>query len=129
VIVTDVVADTLRVNGAASELGSYTISGQIVTFTIPVLNPGQVIHAFIYTTVLESPLSVDNSVSLSGTGPNGTVETSAATAHVDGQTITGLPNTGYTPQESEKHSSLGWIAAIGALGMLGVTVFWRLRKR
>jgi uncharacterized repeat protein (TIGR01451 family) len=129
VIVTDVVASELRVNDAATEVGSYDISGQTVTFTIPVLNPGQVIHAFIYTTVLKSPLNVNNSVSLSGTGPSGTIETSAATAHVEGQNVTGLPNTGYAPQEPEKHSSLGWIAAIGALGMLGVTVFWRLRKR
>ncbi|MDM8008999.1 MAG: SdrD B-like domain-containing protein [Phycisphaerae bacterium] len=119
VVITDTIVPELRIDGAATETGTYSISGQTVTFNIPLLNPGQTVRAYIYTTVLQSPLNVNNTVTLSGLGPNAAAVTRSAQARVIG--VSTLPNTGYAlAEENEAKPSRGplWIAA----GLLGGTL-------
>jgi len=130
VVIADTVPSQLRVDAAAIDYGTYSLSGQTVTFYIPVLNPGQTVMAYIYTTVLSSPLSVDNTVTISGMGPDGLVQSDSASAHVEG--VGSLPNTGYPPSEPEPtpaapRSALPWVLGSTLLVGLALAGIWRLR--
>ncbi len=128
VVITDTLQSELRIDSADIEVGTVTVSGQDVTFNIPVLNPGQTVIAHVYTTVLRSPLEgrFENTAYLTGTDPIGTVQTATDTAIVQG--VSGLPATGYPPQA--EHGSRLWmwaLLALSAAAVLGTTA-WQMRR-
>lgn len=55
VVIVDNVRPEMRVDGVSLDSGTFTIDGQLVTVTIPVLNAGESIDFSIETTVLSSP--------------------------------------------------------------------------
>lgn len=97
IVVTDTIVSDLQVDGADTDRGTVSISGQTITFNIPFLDPGETIQARIYTTVISSPLAglFPNTADLTGVGPNGEVVRRSASAEVP--VATGLPDTGYPP--------------------------------
>ncbi len=131
VVITDTIADDLGVDGAAIENGSYSITGQTVTFFIPYLSPDETIMAYIYTTVLDSPLDVENTATLSGFGPDGAAVTRSDTAFIRG--VDTLPSTGYEDAHAPAASGspARWIIIAGAgLGLTGlVTVLGMVARR
>jgi uncharacterized repeat protein (TIGR01451 family) len=127
--IVDRVPEELRIDGAAIEGGAYTIEGQAVIFTIGQLNPGQTVTAYIYTTVMRSPLDgvLLNIADLTGTGPDGAVRKVSASAQV--AVVQALPGTGYPPARSERSpwpwAALGLALIVAGAGALG----WRARQR
>ncbi|RMG73513.1 MAG: DUF11 domain-containing protein [Chloroflexi bacterium] len=96
VVVSDTLRPELRIDGADTDKGTVSISGQTVTFSMFTLAPGEVVQARIYTTVLEIPETYihENEVTLTGNGPNGAVTVSTrAELPIVGE----LPATGETP--------------------------------
>lgn len=92
VIITDQMRPELRVDSLEIDDGLATIDGQSITFTIPSLEPGEVVEARIFTTVLRSPSDgmFDNTAILTAGGI-----TLSATAVIP--VPVGLPDTGYPP--------------------------------
>ncbi len=127
--IVDRVPDELRIDGVTFEGGTYTIEGQTVTFTIARLDPGQTLTAYIYTTVLRSPLdgTLLNVADLTGTGPDGAVRTATASAQVS--VVQALPGTGYPPAESGR-PIWPWVALGLTMMVLGAGALgWRMRRR
>ena len=132
VLITDTVRSEMRVDGADTPRGTFSISGQTVTFLIPWINPGETVTLHVYTTVITSPLagSFTNDVTLSGTGADGTAVATSATGSV--LSATSLPSTGYPPADDSPSSSLplaGWVALIGVLGVALAGSGWLLSRR
>ncbi|MBN1877261.1 MAG: DUF11 domain-containing protein [Anaerolineae bacterium] len=94
VIITDTLRSELRVDRVSSNVIS-SISGQTVTVTIPVLNPGQSVTFSIYTTVLASDVTVDNTVCLVADNRNDPVCNTAPSINLP--LVRELPSTGETP--------------------------------
>jgi uncharacterized repeat protein (TIGR01451 family) len=95
IVITDTLRPELQIDGVSNNVSS-TISGQTVTVTIPTLNPGQSVTFSIFTTVLQSSISVDNTVCLTATNSrsNPCCTTSPPVGLLS---VTTLPNTGETP--------------------------------
>ena len=110
----------MRIDSVETDRGTYTISGQTVTFFIPVLSPGETVQMRINTTVLGSPVDgqLVNTATLSG---GGQTRTASATVNVP----THLPGTGYPPADNKQPSSDQpmLLAGIGAVllvaGLIG----------
>ncbi|KXK23970.1 MAG: Translocon-associated protein beta (TRAPB), partial [Chloroflexi bacterium OLB15] len=79
VVVVDELRSELRIDGVTLEKGSYTISGQTVTITIPRLEPGEDVLVTIATTVLSTP---DNRTFTNTATMPGTDETVTASLRV-----------------------------------------------
>lgn len=94
VVVVDTLPSTLRIDSASTTKGTYTISGQTVTFTIPSLEVGETVTMRVVTTVLSSPVGglITNTATLSS-------GTYSDTASASVSVISGLPQTGYPPRE------------------------------
>jgi hypothetical protein len=96
IVLVDNIIPALQVDGVSSNVSSISaVNGQTVTVTIPTLDPGQSVTYSIFTTVLESNLTVDNTVCLSSNSDNevcadATVDTTLAA-------VSQLPSTGETP--------------------------------
>ncbi len=117
VVITDTIASALRIDSVWIETGTAAVAGQTVTFTIPVLNPGQTVRATIVTIVLVSPLDVENVANLSGVGPNNDPVTRSAQARVTG--ISDLPSTGYPPPDAGRSALPIWPGLVtGAIGVV-----------
>ncbi|NDJ75671.1 MAG: DUF11 domain-containing protein, partial [Chloroflexi bacterium] len=96
VVVVDTVPSELRIDSVSTPRGSFSFSGQTVTFTIGDISPGETLTLQIVTTVLRSPVdgTLTNVVTLSGGG-----QTRPASATLD--LVTGLPSTGYPPPDGD----------------------------
>ncbi len=129
--VVDTVRPELRIDSVETDRGTFTISGQIVTFTIPTLNPGESVEMRVNTTVLESPASgtLSNDATLTGTGGDGSTATRVATGQVP--VATSLPNTGYAPKtQADNPFSLWWIVLGAALFLAsGLVLRIKLARR
>ncbi|MBE2184372.1 MAG: isopeptide-forming domain-containing fimbrial protein, partial [Anaerolineae bacterium] len=79
VVVVDELRPELQIDGVTLEKGSFTISGQTVTITIPTLAPGEEVLVTIATTVLSRP---DDLVFTNTAVMPGTDETAAASLRV-----------------------------------------------
>jgi len=126
-VITDTLRSELRIDSVDTPRGSASVAGQIVTFTIPSLAPGESLVLRIITTVLESPLDgvITNTVSLSGQAPDGATATAMAQGIVS--TIGSLPSTGYPPAEKTSHPQPAlWMLL--ALVLVALAGGWALRK-
>jgi len=95
VVVSDTIRADLRVDGASSDIGTATISGQQVTFSLGTLAPGQVVEMRIETTIISGPQPPITNLAIL-TADGGLRVT--AYAEVFGFP-TLLPATGYPPNE------------------------------
>jgi uncharacterized repeat protein (TIGR01451 family) len=123
IMITDTMPAELRLDGAATERGTYSIDGSTVTFTIPYLNPDETVQMWIYTTVISSPS--DGTITNVANLTSGSV-TDSATGVVN--VVTSLPATGYPVSDSRAPRSYTglWLALAGLLVIaLGG---WRLRR-
>lgn len=124
-VVTDTLRDELRIEHVRIIQGEAAVSQQTVTYTLPVLNPGQTIQIEILTTVLRSPANgaLINQAFLNAQGPDGPVTTGAA-AQVF--VPTGLPATGYPPVEKLPGDGEPSVLAVGlvAFGVVALTAFF-----
>ncbi len=130
IVITDTIQPELQITGATIDFGTVSISGQTVTFNIPVLNPGDVVTAQVDTLVLESPASgmFDNTVTVTGTGPDGTVSTDSTSASLS--VPTSLPDTGYPPASEKEAVSSTYTVIIGAICIMLITLTgWFLHRR
>jgi len=129
-VITDTLRSELRIDSVQTGRGTYSISGQTVTFTIPYLNPGESVEMRIITTVLSSPLDgvFSNQADLVGTASNGDTMTASVLATLSPATT--LPATGYPPADASGDSPpvTLYVALLGALVMALVAGGWTLRK-
>lgn len=123
-VVSHVLHNELRIESVEVERGWQTVEGQVVKFSIPSLEPGETVGMQIVTTVAHGPAdgTLTNRVTLRAKGQDGVVvkETSAEI-----YVPTGLPATGYPPEEDlpgHDEPPLAWIALLAA-GMVIVTAF------
>jgi len=111
VSVVDTLPNNLRVDSADASQGTFTISGQTVTFSIGALNPGQTVTLHVVTTVLTSAASTTNTACVSAAtafaAPNPRCSSAPALP------ATRLPSTGYPPTEPPST----WLL-IGGVGLL-----------
>lgn len=133
VVITDTLADHLRVDRAVTTHGQAVISGQVVVVTIPVLNPGENVEITIATTVLYGPANgvLVNQVLLAANGPGGAI-TKNAVAEVF--VPTGLPATGYPPTDDlpgvgEPSVLQVGLAALGTVVLTALIVWHRGRRQ
>jgi uncharacterized repeat protein (TIGR01451 family) len=125
VVITDTVPDPFIVIGAETPVGTFTITGQTVTFFLGTLNPGQSVTVVIVTRVRDDivpPISVTNEAALTWDG--GTRRTATGTVRVVRQE---LPATGQRRAAGPVGLPLeAWaVGGISALAVLG----WLLRRR
>ena len=94
VVVTDTLPAELAVLSASTSRGTYSISGQTVTFNIGTLGAFESVTMQIVTRVLSNPASgfVANTATVAGGG-----QTDSTTATIN--LVTRLPSTGYSPQD------------------------------
>jgi len=127
VIVRDNVPDVLTVISAQTEQGTFTISGNIVTFNLGILNPGQTVTMRIVARLrpdIVPPADFTNTANLDW--PGGTTRTASAKFMV----IKGeLPRTGEHPADSPAADTSLPIAALVLALVFGVTLFIRRRNR
>ncbi|MBN1964763.1 MAG: choice-of-anchor D domain-containing protein, partial [Anaerolineae bacterium] len=127
ITIVDTLVSELRIDSVETDRGTFTISGQTVTFFIPFLAPGESVGMRINTTVLSSPLGgvLVNTTTLSGSG-----QTRTATATID--VPSSLPGTGYPPAGGSDGPQSTAILLIGAglmvAGLCSVVV-WRFRRK
>lgn len=124
IVISDVVEPELAIAGAEIDRGTASVNGQLVTFTIPILGAGESVEARIFTVIQSIPADgvLNNTVTLTGTGANGSVINRSASGAFN--TVTGLPTTGYPPDEitdpmSQIEAWDGLLEVLG-LGILGV---------
>ena len=128
VIVTDPVPSIFNVLSATSTQGTFVISGNLVTFTVGTVTPGQVITLRVLTRVRSDvvpPVIVTNIATLHSNGNdiNTSNNTSVATTRI---TKGVLPGTGEHPDDRPV-SPLPWLA--GAVLLIGVSAYaWRRRR-
>lgn len=132
VVISDTVQNELRIDQAQTQQGEVAISDQMVVFTIPVLNPGELVQMQIDTTVLYSPIKgiVLNQAMLAASSSEGPV-TRTAVAELFLPTM--LPATGYPPAEDMPGDGEPSALQIGAAALVLVliaaaAVWYRGRK-
>ena len=124
-MLTDVLPNELRVDGAVSDRGEVVVSEHVVVLTITELEPGATATLTIHTTVLQSPPAgmLVNQALLTADGPAGAVTRKAL---ADLYVPNGLPATGYAPIEDlpgEGEPSV-LAVAIAAVGMVFLTALF-----
>ncbi|MGQ9851625.1 MAG: hypothetical protein ACUVSU_16410, partial [Aggregatilineaceae bacterium] len=122
----------LRVQDAESPLGTVTVSDRAAVFTLPEVRPGQSVQMLVRTTVVRTPANgmLITQVALAGTGPAGTFAQSAVAELF---APTGLPATGYPPDERLPGEGEPSVLAVGvaALTVVAATaayVWYRGRR-
>ncbi|MBN1563792.1 MAG: DUF11 domain-containing protein [Anaerolineae bacterium] len=133
-VIADTVHEALRIDSTQATHGTVQVDAQVVTFSIPVLNPGETAELTINTTVLGSPVNgkLVNQAVLTVSGPDGTVA-----RHVSAEVFvpTGLPATGYAPPNNDlpgEGEPSVWVFGLGAVGMVSLVaafVWYRGRQR
>lgn len=100
--ITDNVPGELRVDDAYADLGTVTVQGQQVTFSVESIGVGETAQFQVVTTILAEPSSglFNNSVNVflpdgEGSGSDANLVASGSFSSVDG-----LPSTGYAPRFS-----------------------------
>ncbi len=125
VMVTDVLPDELRVDGATSDRGEVVVSEHVVVLTIPVLEPGATVTLTVHTTVLQSPPTgmLVNQALLTADASTGSVTRKAM---ADLYVPSGLPATGYAPAEDLPGDGEPSVltVALGAAGMVLLTALF-----
>ncbi len=124
IVITDTLRSELRIDSVEADRGTFAISGQTVTFTIPVLNPGEAVELRINTTVLSSPNDglLTNDATLVGYGSTGASVTRSAQGIVT--VTTQLPATGYPPAEQPSRG-ISWIVVVALIAGLCAVVLRR----
>ena len=122
IVLVDNIVPTLQIDGVSGNVNS-TINGQTVTVTIPTLNPGQSVSYSIFTTVLESSITVNNTVCLSTDNTEREVCTQAQ-VNTGLAVVTQLPATGETPYW--RNPLMFGLVLGGLLALIGLgAVIWR----
>lgn len=128
VVISDVVRGDLRIDRVENARGTFSISDQTVVLSIPRIEPGETLDLRIVTTVQHSPPDgrLLNQATMTGVGPNGPVNNSAAAEVLVPAT---LPATGYEaptslPGDGEPPV---WVFALGASMVVcaAAYVVWR----
>ncbi len=119
IVITDTLRDELRIDSVSTTAGTYTIVGQTVTVTIPVLNPGESVIIRIVTTVLESDITVDNTACLMTNDFDNGNPLCVTTDPVQGVTVRELPRTGETPLWAQ------WMQRFGIFGRAATLLILR----
>jgi hypothetical protein len=132
VVVTDDVSPIFIVLGATTTKGTFSISGQLVTFNIGVLNPGEVVTMTITVRAREdltppveginiAYLNYNEGPPVTATTPFGSVQSAAGFRIVFGR----LPETGFPPQDGLNGGQTALlIVALGGLAA-GLSLLWR----
>ena len=127
-VVTDPVSNRLTITGANTPQGTYTISGNTVTFSLGTIKGGQVITMIITARIrpdVVPPVDFDN---IATAVLNGKTLSSTVTLHV---TRGNLPNTGEHPDGPTPSSTspiiwaIAWGGCVAALG--GIVLVKRRR--
>lgn len=128
-IVTDEVREELRIDSVEVQRGDFAISGQVVVFNTPLVQPGEQVQMRINATVRRTPPggTLGNRAQLTARGPAGMVEDAVLT---EVYVPTGLPATGYPPNENlpgagEPSVLLVALVAVLVLGLAATYVWWR----
>ena len=125
IVLVDNIIPALQINGVSGNVSSLTnINGQTVTVTLPTLDPGQSVTYSIFTTVLESNITVNNTVCLSSDSSDDLCTSAQAGSPLAG--ISQLPSTGQTP--IWRIPAL-MILVLGGLMILGGARVALMRKR
>lgn len=121
ILVTDTLNANLRIDQVTMDLGTSSVNGQTVVFSIPTLNPGETAQMRLTTTVLNGPNDgiLVNQVVLTGQGPAGTVTDRAITQV---SMPTRLPSTGYPPPEELPGEGEPSVYMVGLAALLSVLV-------
>lgn len=121
VAVTTTLHEGLRVDAVEATRGEVSVSGPVVVVTAAKLNPGDVLAFTVDTTVLRSPANgrLFNQTVLSAAGPTGPI-TGGASAEM--YVPTGLPATGYAPDEGLPGEGEPSVVAVGLMAFSTVAV-------
>ncbi len=131
-MLTDVLPDELRVDGASADRGEVVVSEHVVVLTVSTLAPGESVTLTIHTTVLGSPAAgmLVNQALLTADSAAGPVTRKAV---ADVYVPSGLPATGYAPVEDLPGDGepLVLVVALGAAGVVLLTALfvWRRGQR
>lgn len=127
-IVTAEVREELRIDSVEVQRGDFAISGQMVVFTTPLVQPGEQVRMRVNATVLRTPPggTLGNRARLTARGPRGAVEADVLT---EVYVPTGLPATGYPPDEnlpgSQPSVPLVALVAVTVVALAAGYVRWR----
>lgn len=89
VVITDTLDSRLQIDRVQAPGGNVNVSGQTVTITYPIINPGQTVQLSIFTTVLNG-VTVNNTACITATNMT-------APKCATGLRVSHLPDTGETP--------------------------------
>ncbi|QPC81339.1 SBBP repeat-containing protein [Phototrophicus methaneseepsis] len=111
IVVTDTVNADLRINSVEVPEGvTSDIEGQVVTVTIPALNPGQSINFSIFTTTLQGA-SVSNTACLMA-------DNYGTSLCSTGSSVNQLPSTGESPWSGWRLPLMSFFSVMGVVVML-----------
>jgi uncharacterized repeat protein (TIGR01451 family) len=119
IVIVDNIIPALQIDGVSGNVSSIsTINGQTVTVTLPTLDPGQSVTYSIFTTVLVSDITVNNTACLSSDSGGDVCTTTQANTGL--ASVTQLPSTGETP--NWRNLLMLVLALSGLLSLAGVRV-------
>lgn len=131
IVITDTIAPYLNLVDAQINRGTVSISGQTVTFSIPLLGAGESIEARVSTIIQDLPTDgvLSNTISLTATGADGVNINRSTSAVV--RSILGLPSTGYPPDEEADILSQiqRWEGLWEAVSIIGLALLLMFIKR
>lgn len=128
-VVTDTLHEGLRIEQVITQRGDAVVSGQTVVFTVPILYPGETVQMQVRTMIVYSPANgrMINQVTLAVDSSDGAFATSAV-----GELFlpTGLPSTGYPPDEAlpgegEPSALVIGLVAFGVVALVALFVWYR----
>jgi len=123
VVVTDPLPNITTFVSASATQGTYSSSGNVVTFNVGTVQPGQVITLHIVARInanVTPPIDITNNAALDW--PGGSRRTGSATVHI---TRGVLPSTGEHPDDTTSSLPLLLISA----GVVGAAVYGVIRRR
>ena len=123
VVVTDPLPNIMTFVSASATQGTYSSSGNVVTFNVGTVQPGQVITLHIVARInanVTPPIDITNNAALDW--PGGSRRTGSATVHI---TRGVLPSTGEHPDDTTSSLPLLLISA----GVVGAAVYGVIRRR
>lgn len=121
VVLVDNIVSALQVDSVSNNVSS-NISGQVVTVTIPTLNPRQSVIYSIFTTVLQSNITVNNTVCASSN--NRAEHCASGQADFPLLAVEELPTTGENP--NWRNALLAILGLGSCLIMTGIgTLLWK----
>jgi len=125
IVITDTLQDAQRIDSIEVARGTFAVEGQTVRFSIPTLEPGELVQMQVHTTLTYAPADgrLVNEAWLH-TAAGGSIEHASAELFVPAS----LPATGYEPQElpGERGPSVMVVALVScALVTVTAWIVWR----